>query len=276
MLYLGTSGWNYAHWKRTFYPKEVPQRSWLEFYAQRFQTVELNNSFYRLPSPDQFASWRERTPGDFIFTVKMSRFLTHVRRLREPEEPVGRFLRHVAPLGSKLGPILLQFPPTYKIGLGALEETLALFPDDKRVVLEFRHDSWFVDETRGLCEEFGAAWCLADRLAKPITPVWQTTEWAFVRFHEGTVAPHPCYSRGALQRWVERLAEMYGTAADIFVYFNNDPRACALRDARTFGRMALKAGFDVTRMPGPRDVTIDLEGTEGWSTPEYRERLKAK
>lgn len=114
----------------------------------------------------------------------MSRFLTHVKRLREPQEPVERFLTHVAPLGSKLGPVLLQFPPTYKIDLAALEETAALFPDDKRVVLEFRHDGWFVDETR---------------------------EWT---------------------------------------------------------------GFEVTRMPGPRDVTIDLEGTEGWSTPEYREKLK--
>lgn len=274
MLYLGTSGWNYAHWKRTFYPKEVPQKQWLEFYSRRFQTVELNNSFYRLPSADQFASWRDRSPPDFLFTVKMSRFLTHVKRLREPQEPVERFLTHVAPLEEKLGPILLQFPPTFKIDLAALEETLALFPDDKRVVLEFRHDSWFTDDTRELCEKFGAAWCLADRLSKPITPVWKTTEWAFLRFHEGLAEPHPCYGRNALQGWVDRLGEMHGTDADVFVYFNNDPRGCALRDARTFGRMAERAGFEVTRMPGPRDVRIDLEGTEGWSTPEYQAKLK--
>ena len=275
MIYLGTSGWNYTHWKQTFYPKEVPQKLWLEFYAKRFQTVELNNSFYRLPSAEQFGSWCERSPADFIFTVKMSRYLTHIKRLREPQEPVERFLTHVSPLGKKLGPILLQFPPTYKVDLPALEETLALFPRDKRVVLEFRHDSWFTDEVLALCEKFGAAWCLADRLSKPITPVWKSTDWAFLRFHEGLAEPHPCYGRSALQSWVQRLADGWGTDADIYVYFNNDPRACALRDARTFGRMAQAAGFEVTRMPGPRDVTIDLEGTEGWSTLEYQQRLKA-
>ena len=274
MIYLGTSGWNYKHWRETFYPKGLPQSRWLEFYAERFQTVELNNSFYRLPSAAQFASWRERAPEDFVVTVKMSRFLTHIKRLREPQEPVERFLTHVAPLREKLGPILLQFPPTFKVDIPALEETLALFPDDKRVVVEFRHDSWFTEETRALCERFGVAWCLADRLSKPITPVWKTTEWTFLRFHEGMAQPHPCYGRSALQTWVERLADGWGTSAEVFVYFNNDPRACALRDARTFGRMAEAAGFEVSRTPGPQDVTIDLAGSEGWSTPEYREKLK--
>lgn len=274
MLYLGTSGWNYKHWRETFYPKGLPQSRWLEFYGERFQTVELNNSFYRLPSPEQFAAWRERSPDDFIFTVKMSRYLTHIKRLREPQEPVERFLTHVAPLREKLGPILLQFPPTYKVDLSALEETLSLFPDDKRVVVEFRHASWFDDDVLALCEKFGVAWCLADRMSKPITPVQKTTDWAFLRFHEGAASPHPCYGRSALATWVDRLTAMHGTTQDVYVYFNNDPRACALRDARTFGRTAEAAGYEVTRMPGPRDVTIDLEGTEGWSTPEYQEKLK--
>ena len=149
-----------------------------------------------------------------------------------------------------------------------------MFPEGKRIVVEFRHDSWFTDDVRALCEKFGVAWCLADRLSKPITPVWKTTDWAFLRFHEGLAAPHPCYGRSALKGWVDRLAVMHGTDQDVFVYFNNDPRACALRDARTFGRLAEAAGFRVTRMPGARDVTIDLEGSEGWSTPEYQQRLK--
>lgn len=274
MIYLGTSGWNYKHWRETFYPRGLPQSRWLEFYAERFQTVELNNSFYRLPRPEQFASWRERSPRDFMFTVKMSRFLTHIRRLREPQEPVERFMTAVRPLGKKLGPVLMQFPPTMPADLGALEETLSLFPDDVKIVCEFRHDSWFTDECRELLEKFGTAWCLADRLSKPITPVWKTTDWAFLRMHEGRANPHPCYGRTVLQTWVERLAEGWGTDAEIWVYFNNDPRACALRDARTFGRLAEASGFGVTRMPGPRDVTIDLDGSEGWSTPEYQQRLK--
>jgi uncharacterized protein YecE (DUF72 family) len=274
-IYLGTSGWNYKHWRETFYPRGLPQSLWLEFYADRFQTVELNNSFYRLPSADQFASWRERAPDDFVFTIKMSRFLTHVKRLREPQEPVERFLTHAAPLKEKLGPVLIQLPPTMQADLPALEETLALFPRDLRVVVEFRHDSWYTEETRSILENAGAAWCLADRLSKPITPVWRTTDWAFLRFHEGLAQPHPCYGRGALKSWVDRLVDMHGTSADVFVYFNNDPRACALRDARTFGRMAAAAGFDVTRMPGAKEITIDLEGSEGWSTPEYQEKLKS-
>ena len=274
MIYLGTSGWNYKHWRETFYPKGLPQSRWLEFYAERFQTVELNNSFYRLPKPEQFASWRDRSPRDFIFTVKMSRFLTHIRRLREPQEPVERFMTSVRPLGKQLGPVLMQFPPTMPVDLAALEETLGLFPDDVKVVCEFRHETWFSEECRGLLEKFGAAWCLADRLSKPITPVWKSTDWAFLRMHEGRANPHPCYGRAALQAWVDRLADGWGTGAEIWVYFNNDPRACALRDARTFGRLAEAAGFEVTRMPGPRDVKIDLEGSEGWSTPEYQERLK--
>lgn len=274
MIYLGTSGWNYKHWRQTFYPQGLPQSRWLEFYAERFQTVELNNSFYRLPKPEQFASWRERSPDDFVFTVKMSRFLTHIKRLREPQEPVERFLGAVGPLKEKLGPVLMQFPPTMPVELTALEETLALFPDEVKVVCEFRHDTWFTEECRSLLEKFGVAWCLADRLSKPITPVRKTTDWAFLRFHEGRGSPHPCYGRSALQSWVDRLAEGWGTGAEIWVYFNNDPRACALRDARTFARLAETAGFEVTRWPGPRDVTIDLEGSEGWSTPEYQERLK--
>ncbi|HEV3473063.1 MAG TPA: DUF72 domain-containing protein, partial [Actinomycetota bacterium] len=180
MIHLGTSGWNYKHWRQTFYPQGLPQSRWLEFYAERFHTVELNNSFYRLPKPEQFASWRQRTPDDFVFTVKMSRFLTHIKRLREPQEPVERFLSAVSPLKDKLGPVLMQFPPTMPVDLAALEETLALFPDDVKVVCEFRHNTWFTEECRSLLEKFGAAWCLADRLSKPITPVWKATEWAFL------------------------------------------------------------------------------------------------
>ena len=273
-IYLGTSGWNYKHWRQTFYPQGLPQSRWLEFYADRFQTVELNNSFYRLPLPEQFASWRDRSPDDFIFTVKMSRFLTHIKRLRDPEEPLERFLTAIAPLKEKLGPILVQLPPNLQADLDNLEEVLGRFPDQVRVTVEFRHDSWFTEECRALLEKFGAAWCLADRMSRPITPVWKSTDWAFLRFHEGRASPHPCYGRSAMQAWVDRLSDGWGTDAEIWVYFNNDPRACALRDARTFGRMAAAAGFDVSRTPGPRDVTIDLEGSEGWSTPEYQENLK--
>lgn len=275
MIYLGTSGWNYAHWRRTFYPEKLPQRQWLEYYAQRFATVELNNSFYRLPSREQFESWRERSPDDFVVTVKMSRYLTHIKRLQDPEEPVARFMKHARGLGSKMGPILVQLPPTLKADLGALDEALRRFPEDVRVVVEFRHDTWFTEDVLRVLEERGACWCLADRLARPVTPVWRTTEWTFLRFHEGRAKPHPCYGKDVLATWVERLAHGWGTDADIYVYFNNDPRACAIRDAIVFARLAEAAGFEVTRAPRPDEVTIGGADSEAWSTPEYQEKLKA-
>lgn len=265
-IYVGTSGWNYAHWRKTFYPEKFPQREWLEYYAERFASVELNNSFYRLPSREQFVSWKERSPADFVFTVKMSRYLTHIKRLKEPAEPIGRFMRHARGLGAKLGPVLVQLPPTLKADGDALDRSLRRFSPSVRVVVEFRHDSWFTEDIRKILERRGAAWCLADRLARPVTPVWKTTEWTFLRFHEGRAKPHPCYGPDALGTWVDRLTEGWGTDSDIYVYFNNDPRACAIRDAIVFARVAESAGFEVTRVPPPDAVRVGGVKSQAWAT----------
>lgn len=256
-VYVGTSGWQYRHWRNTFYPEGVPQARWLEYYVQRFQTVELNNSFYRLPPRETFAKWYERTPADFIVAAKMSRYLTHIKKLKEPEEPVARFLDHAAPLGRKLGPILIQLPPTLKVDLEGLDETLSRFPRHVRVAVEFRHDTWWNDEVRSILETHGAALCMADRHSKPFTALWKTTDWTFLRFHEGEGTPHPCYGRSAIESWVRRLADGWGPGADVFVYFNNDPRACALRDARVFAAAASRAGLQPTRVPAANEVTVD-------------------
>jgi uncharacterized protein YecE (DUF72 family) len=266
LLYLGTSGWQYRHWRNTFYPQGGAQSRWLEFYAERFQIVELNNSFYRLPPYETFVKWRERTPDDFIFAAKMSRFLTHIKKLKDPTEPVERFFRHAAGLGPKLGPVLIQLPPTLRADLGALEETLSLIPDGKRVAVEFRHDSWFTEGCRAVLEKYGAANCMADRLARPWTPTWRTADWTFLRFHEGTGRPHPCYKRKTMEPWVEMLAERWGIESDAYVFFNNDPRACALRDVTWFGELAENAGFQVTRVPKRSEIRVGDDETAAWAT----------
>lgn len=246
-VYVGTSGWQYASWRGPFYPEDLAQARWLEWFADRFQVVEVNNTFYRLPPPDTFRSWAERTPPDFVIVPKVSRYLTHVKRLKDAEEPVKRFLDHAAPLGAKLGPLLVQLPPNLAADVARLDAVLALF-GDRRVAVEFRHDTWFTDEVRSVLESHGAALCLADRRSRTVSPLWRTAEWGYVRFHEGTASPRPCYGRAALDGWARRLAETWGPDADVYVFFNNDPRACAVRDAATFARLAEGAGLATSRV----------------------------
>ena len=247
---IGTSGWQYKHWKERFYPKTVPQKAWLEYYAERFQTVESNAAFYMLPKQETFRAWAERTPDDFLMTVKMNRYVTHIRRLKDSVESIGRFLDHAANLGPKLGPVLLQLPPNLKADLGTLDESLTAMEGRAPVAVEFRHATWFTDETRALLESRDAALCMADRGSRPISPLWKTTpDWTYLRFHAGTAAPEPCYGRSSLRTWAQRLADEWGRDADIWVFFNNDPEGCALRDARIFAREVARAGLDPTRVP---------------------------
>jgi len=187
--------------------------------------------------------------------VKVSRYLTHIKRLREPEEPVQRFPDRIAGLGIKLGPVLVQLPPQFRIDLARLEGTLERFPPDVRVAVEFRHPTWFVPEVRAVLERHGAALCLADR-RRPLTPVWRTTDWTYLRFHEGRADPRPCYGRTALRTWADRLRETWGPDAEAWVYFNNDPRGCAPRDAARFATAARRAGLEPTRVPLVRSVRV--------------------
>lgn len=254
-LIVGTSGWQYGHWRETFYPRSVAQSRWLEYYAERFATVESNAAFYRLPERQTFAAWAKRTPADFVMAVKASRYLTHVRRLREPVDAVELLVERLAGLGSKLGPVLLQLPPTMRADAGRLRDALDAFPRGWRVAVEFRHDSWYTDETRRVLESHSAALCLADRLG-PVTPIWRTADWTYVRFHAGRATPSPCYGQHALARWAEQVAGEWSAGEDVYVYFNNDPRACALRDAHVFALAGRRTGRAVTRTPPPRDVRI--------------------
>jgi uncharacterized protein YecE (DUF72 family) len=253
--WIGTSGWQYRDWRPDrgadqtgfLYPAGLPQRLWLEHYAGRFATVEVNNAFYRLPEHRTFAAWRERTPDGFVVAVKMSRYLTHIKRLREPAEPVARFLDRARGLGDKLGPVLLQLPPNLPADLAALDETLAQFPQEVRVAVEPRHDSWFTADCEKVLRRHRAALCWADRKGRPVTPLWRTADFGYLRFHEGAAQPWPRYGRSALGTWLERTA-----AADVpewYVFFNNDPGGAAVIDAGIMARAAERRGLAVSRVP---------------------------
>jgi uncharacterized protein YecE (DUF72 family) len=231
-MLVGTSGWQYADWRGPVYPRELPQRLWLEHYASLFGTVEVNNAFYRLPERSTFEQWRERTPPGFVVAVKVSRYLTHVKRLRDPAEPVARFLDRARGLGAKLGPALLQLPPTLRADAAVLDAALAAFPSSVRVVVEPRHPSWFTDEIRSVLTDRNAALCWADRKGRPVTPLWRTADFGYLRLHEGTASPRPRYGRQALKTWRDRLASAFPGGEDVFVYFNNDHGAAAVINAR--------------------------------------------
>jgi uncharacterized protein YecE (DUF72 family) len=248
VLYIGTSGWQYRDWRAGLYPAKLPQRLWLEHYADRFAVVEINNAFYRLPERETFRRWRERTPDDFVFVVKMSRYLTHIKRLKEPAEPVARFLGRAEALGGKLGPVLLQLPPNLKADLSALDETLSLFPGSVRVAVEPRHETWFTAETRALLERHRAALCWADRKGRPVTPLWRTTDFGYLRMHEGRARPWPRYGRTSLRSWLDRIDRGL-TGLPTYVFFNNDPGGAAVIDAAAMAGMARRRGWKVTRTP---------------------------
>lgn len=252
-IWIGTSGWQYRDWREPVYDR-LPQGRWLESYAARFATVESNNAFYRLPERATFEAWAARTPDDFVMAVKMSRYLTHIRRLADPDEPVERFLARASGLGPKLGPVLLQLPPSLAADHARLTAVLERFPPAMRIAVEFRHASWWDERTRSLLERFGAALCLTDRRG-PTSPLWRTTDWTFLRFHEGRASPRPCYGARALRTWAERLHRGWGVEAEAFVYFNNDPRACAPHDAARFARACASVGMRPTRTPSPRAIT---------------------
>ena len=236
-VFLGTSGWQYRHWRARFYPKEVPTARWLAYYAERFATVEVNNTFYRLPERSTFEAWRRGTPDDFVVAVKASRYLTHIKRLEDPSDSVDLFVDHARGLGRRLGPILLQLPPTLEVDAGRLDAALAAFPPGMRLAVEFRHDSWYRDDVRAILERHGAALCLADRHEKLLTPVWRTAEWGYVRFHGGRQRPASCYHSEYLEKSADLVCSTWPPGQDVFVYFNNDHAGCAIRDVARFGAM---------------------------------------
>lgn len=236
---VGTSGWQYDSWRGVLYPQGLPQRRWLEHYAAEFPVVEVNATFYRLPTSGTFQAWAERTPERFVFCCKLSRFVSHVRRLVDPRPALELFFSRAEPLRPKMGPVLLQLPPTFRRDDERLAATLAAVPDWARVAVEFRHPSWFVDDVAALLSQFGAALVLADRRGRPAGPLWRTAPFGYVRLHEGRATPPPCYGEASLRSWAARLRERWSGAEPVYVFFNNDALGCAVVNAR---RMATLCG----------------------------------
>jgi uncharacterized protein YecE (DUF72 family) len=225
---VGTSGWEYRHWGGRFYPRGLATDRWLEHYAAEFDTVELNNSFYRLPDAAQFSRWGRRVPSHFRFAVKASRYLTHVKRLRDPIEPLERFWTRARHLGPRLGPVLYQLPPRWNPDLERLEAFLDAVPNDPQAI-EFRDRRWYGTALHKL-DEAGVALCLHDMQGsttepKPVGP------FVYVRFHGSGTRYGGSYSSQALSAWAGRMAAWASDGLSVWAFFNNDAAGHAIRDA---------------------------------------------
>ena len=236
--HVGCSGWNYKSWRGRFYPRELPPSRWLEYYTQVFDTVEVNGTFYRLPEAPTFRAWREQTPPSFVMAVKASRFLTHMKRLRNPGEPLERLLSRAAELGPRLGPVLYQLPPSLRLDLARLEHFLKALP--RRVagvrrrlqhVVEFRDVSWYIDETYQLLDRHGVAVCLHDKAGSALRDA-STGGSVYVRFHGTSGRYHGSYYDRALDEWAVRLTDDWRAGRTVYAYFNNDPDAVATENAQ--------------------------------------------
>ena len=232
---VGCSGWEYKHWRGDFYPAEIPKTKWFEYYAARFDTVEINNSFYRLPEQETFARWRERAPMRFLYAVKASRFLTHMKKLKDPEEPIDRLFTRMRALGKHLGPVLYQLPPNFKLDRGRLEHFLQAIPKDVRQVIEFRDPSWYADDVAAMLERYGVARCLHD-MKGSATGQERVGPFAYVRFHGASGTYTGDYPDDRLERWADWLAEQRAAGIDVYAYFNNDVGGYAPRNAVTLRR----------------------------------------
>lgn len=234
---IGCSGWNYASWRGRFYPQKEPQRRWLELYAQSFDTVEVNNTFYRLPKRTAVANWAKQTPDHFVFAVKASRYLTHIKRLAHPDG-IPRFYEPLEPLieAGKLGPVLWQLPANFHRDDARLHAWLATLPPGRHTI-EFRHESWFAEPVIRALTDHGVALTIGDHPDRPFQSHEPTAPWRFVRFHWGARGRRGNYSRTEIEAWAERIARWQRTGAEpVYAYFNNDWEAFAPANARLLAR----------------------------------------
>jgi uncharacterized protein YecE (DUF72 family) len=234
---VGTSGYHYKHWKGPFYPQKISPHGMLEFYSQNFDSVELNNSFYRLPTEEAFDNWRESVPADFVFAVKASRFLTHQKKLKDPESALEKLLPRALRLSNKLGPILFQLPPRWQVNPGRLEALLEALPGDLRCAFEFRDLSWIRNDIDKLLTRFNAAFCIYE-LAGYRSPFTITADFAYVRLHgPGPGKYQESYSAPRLRRWSQQIEDWAKDLAAIYIYFDNDQAGYAARNALTLKQM---------------------------------------
>lgn len=234
--YVGTSGWHYDHWQGIFYPEGLPRTKWLGYYARHFDTVELNNTFYRLPSEDAFTAWYAATPPRFNFALKVSRFITHIKRLKDTEEAVGKFTGRAKLLREKLGPLLSQTPPNMHRDDARLESFLSSLPVGLRHVTEFRHESWLDDKVFEVMRRYNVALCIFD-MPGMSCPTVATADFAYVRFHGSTWLYSSRYSDDELAEWSEKINHLSRGLKAVYAYFNNDAEGYAVDNARTLRRL---------------------------------------
>jgi uncharacterized protein YecE (DUF72 family) len=243
-FWIGTSGWHYNHWRERFYPRDLPKHGWFTYYARVFDTVELNNSFYRQPKSETWREWRDAAPPGFRFAVKANRFLTHIKRFKDIEDSLKRFMEGAEGLGSFLGPILYQAPPNFRRtddNLTRLDAFFRLLPARHQHVFEFRHSSWSVDETLELLRRYNVALCVQD-MPNLEVPHVATADFVYVRLHGKEKTYTSNYSDAALDVWADELKRMTrGGAKEAWVYFNNDLEGYAIENARGLGdRLGVK------------------------------------
>jgi len=241
--YIGTSGWIYPHWEGVFYPAGLPQRGWFAHYARHFATVEINNTFYRLPGEAAFHAWCAQAPAGFLYAVKSNRYITHMKKLRQVEEPLARFTERARLLGEHLGPLLYQLPPGWHCDLGRLEAFLSLLPAGLLHTFEFRHPSWFSAGVMSLLERFGAVLCLPSMPGLEC-PLRATGPAVYLRMHGATSLYASRYSREELERWAGLITEQRQAGRDAYVYFNNDAFGYAVENARELQQMLGPVGHE--------------------------------
>lgn len=238
-IHIGTSGWNYQHWRGRFYPEHLRSSDWFAHYAKVFHTVEINNTFYHLPEGSVFDAWRRQSPPSFLYAVKANRFITHMKKLKDPEEPLERFFAVVRRLRDHLGPILYQLPPHWGPDVKRLNEFCRQLPRGLTQVVEFRERGWLGDEVYDVLERHGVCLCVHDLLKRH--PRRVTGPAIYVRFHGAGAKYGGSYSRKRLCRWADWLREAAADGHEVYAYFNNDQQAHAVRNAQTL-RGILGAG----------------------------------
>ena len=236
---IGTSGFHYKHWVGRFYPPKTPAAKMLEYYVRHFDTLELNNSFYRLPAIEAFECWRDSTPSNFVFAVKASRFITHNKKLKDPENAIDNLLPRAEHLGKKLGPILFQLPPKWKVNIERLEGLLRILPREHRYTFEFREMSWMTAEVNRVLQRFNAAFCIYE-LAGYHSPFEVTADFAYVRLHGPATGKYQgSYNDEKLGEWTRRIERWARELKAVYVYFDNDQAGYAAHNALRLREMML-------------------------------------
>lgn len=239
-IHIGTSGWSYKHWKGLFYPGDIKNADEFDYYKSNFSTVEINYTFYRLPSIKTFEKWKASVSDDFIFSLKASRYITHFNSLKESGDSLGHFLEKAEILEDKLGPILFQLPPQFHFNYKRLESFLKLLPASKRFVFEFRHKSWFVDDIYDLLSAYNCAFCIYELQGK-LSPIQVTTDFVYVRLHGPSKNKYEGdYSEEILSHWADECVDWKKESKEVFIYFDNDQHAYAPKNAKELIEMISK------------------------------------